>query len=146
MISGKYIELLKSPKWQKKRLEIMEIDCFRCLLCADDSNQLHVHHIYYEYEKVPWDYDADLLVTLCDVCHDKIHDNILGKFIMSFFRDLRAQRETEKMTTINREKIKLIEKEQEKECQIFFYSSGQKRVEAMAKMEILHDEKIKLQQ
>jgi 5-methylcytosine-specific restriction endonuclease McrA len=30
-----YSELLKSPKWQKKRLEIMSRDKFTCKKCGD---------------------------------------------------------------------------------------------------------------
>ena len=30
-----YSEQLKSPKWQKKRLEIMQRDKFTCQLCGD---------------------------------------------------------------------------------------------------------------
>ena len=68
-----YSELLKHPKWQKKRLKIMERDKFQCRSCEDDSNTLHVHHLYYDYKLKPWEYEDDDLITLCEYCHNIIH-------------------------------------------------------------------------
>jgi len=65
-----YQEKLKDPRWQKKRLEIMERDEFRCQYCGDDESTLNVHHYYYEKNKEPWDYNNDDLTTLCEDCHD----------------------------------------------------------------------------
>ena len=67
-----YSDKLKHPKWQRKRLEIMEIDDFKCCICDDGENQLHVHHIAYRGSN-PWDTPSRLLVTLCDKCHKKQH-------------------------------------------------------------------------
>ena len=67
----KYSELLKDPRWQKKRLKILERDEFQCQECCDTSRTLHVHHKYYIYQKSPWDYSDDLLITLCDNCHEE---------------------------------------------------------------------------
>jgi len=64
-----YNELLKDPRWQKKRLEIMQRDGFQCCLCGDTESTLNVHHKYYIYKKDPWDYPDELLVTLCEYCH-----------------------------------------------------------------------------
>jgi 5-methylcytosine-specific restriction endonuclease McrA len=66
-----YADKLKSPKWQKRRLEIMQRDMFRCRRCGSDDKQLHVHHIYYDKEyKEPWDYPDHLLTTICNDCHE----------------------------------------------------------------------------
>lgn len=51
-----YSDKLKSPKWQKKRLEIMKRDKFACKLCGDTETQLHVHHKEYINGNDPWDY------------------------------------------------------------------------------------------
>ena len=67
-----YSDLLKSPKWQKKRLEIMKRDKFTCKLCGDTETQLHVHHKKYISGNDPWDYDNKLLVTLCEDCHETV--------------------------------------------------------------------------
>jgi len=71
-----YSEQLKSPKWQKKRLEIMQRDKFKCKLCGDENTTLHVHHKYYESGKMPWEYSNNCLITICEHCHNSIH--ILG--------------------------------------------------------------------
>jgi hypothetical protein len=52
----------------------MERDNFCCIVCFDKENSLNVHHRYYEFGKDPWDYDNDVLVTLCDKCHGYEHD------------------------------------------------------------------------
>ena len=71
-----YSEKLKSPKWQKKRLEILNRDEFRCKLCGDEKSTLHVHHKIYEYGNDPWNYNNSLLVTLCADCHETEEINI----------------------------------------------------------------------
>lgn len=66
-----YSDKLKSPKWQKKRLEIMRRDKFTCKKCGDTETSLHVHHLQY-CEDDPWLIDNKLLVTLCEDCHNII--------------------------------------------------------------------------
>jgi phage terminase large subunit GpA-like protein len=65
-----YAEKLKDPRWQKKRLEILERDEWKCKLCGDHTTTLHVHHEKYKGE--PWDADNELLKTLCEHCHSLI--------------------------------------------------------------------------
>ena len=62
-----YSEKLKHPKWQKKRLQILSRDKFTCKKCGDTETQLHVHHKEYISGNDPWDYDNDLLITVCAV-------------------------------------------------------------------------------
>lgn len=64
-----YYEKLKDPRWQKKRLEIMERDKFTCQRCLSTESTLHVHHRKYVFGKEPWDYENEFLVTLCEDCH-----------------------------------------------------------------------------
>lgn len=64
-----YSEKLRDPRWQKKRLEILQRDEFCCQLCNDKETELHVHHFYYEKGKNPWEYYNDGLVTYCKNCH-----------------------------------------------------------------------------
>lgn len=65
-----YSEKLKSPKWQKKRLEIMQRDNFKCRSCSSVDKQLQIHHIIYINKyKNPWDYSNEFLITLCEDCH-----------------------------------------------------------------------------
>lgn len=65
-----YSEKLKDPRWQKKRLEILQRDNWTCCNCGDDSKTLHVHHRIYINGKDPWEYPDHLLVTLCEYCHE----------------------------------------------------------------------------
>jgi hypothetical protein len=69
-----YSELLKDPRWQKKRLEILESDNWSCRRCEDKSNMLAVHHLYYKKGANPWEYDNSALITLCDKCHKEGHN------------------------------------------------------------------------
>lgn len=68
-----YSERLKHPMWQRKRLEILERDEFRCTGCGADDRQLHVHHLFYSKGREPWDYPSLSLTTLCHECHDVAH-------------------------------------------------------------------------
>ena len=68
---SKYTELFKDPRWQKKRLEILSRDEFTCVICCDKESTLHVHHRRYISGRKPWEYDNDLLVTLCHDCHER---------------------------------------------------------------------------
>jgi len=64
-----YSEMLKSPLWQRKRLEVLSRDDFKCRFCGDQLSELHVHHLIYLPDKKPWEYEDQYLVTLCHVCH-----------------------------------------------------------------------------
>lgn len=73
----RYAEKLKNPKWQKKRLEILSRDNFKCAYCGDDTSTLHVHHEIY-IGKNPWDTPDEHLITLCDDCHYVEHLDLTG--------------------------------------------------------------------
>jgi hypothetical protein len=75
MSTKTYSEKLKDPRWQKKRLEIMQRDSFSCCSCSGSDNTLHVHHLQYERGKEPWDYQNSSLATLCESCHVFEHDH-----------------------------------------------------------------------
>lgn len=67
--SENYFELLKHPKWQEKRLRIMERAGFECEECGDKNTTLNVHHSFYEKGLKPWEYPDDSLHCLCEPCH-----------------------------------------------------------------------------
>lgn len=67
-------EQIKSPKWQKRRLEIMQRDGFACQICGDKETTLHVHHLRYVPNRAYWDYEDWELITLCERCHKEEHD------------------------------------------------------------------------
>ena len=62
-----YSEKLQHPKWQKKRLEILNRDNFTCTKCGDTETQLQVHHLKYTGE--PYDAPNENLITVCKYCH-----------------------------------------------------------------------------
>jgi hypothetical protein len=67
-----YYEKLKDPRWQKKRLEILNMYEFMCMVCQETEEELHVHHVYYEKGKDPWDYPDSALWCLCKSCHEEM--------------------------------------------------------------------------
>jgi 5-methylcytosine-specific restriction endonuclease McrA len=76
-----YRDDLEHPKWQQKRLRIFERDGWRCVACGADDIQLHAHHTAYTKGAKPWEYDDDIIVTLCKNCHHNAHwiDRIEGE-------------------------------------------------------------------
>lgn len=64
-----YAEKLQDPRWQKKRLEILNRDNWTCQLCKDTETTLHVHHIAYAKSRNPWDSDDFELIAYCECCH-----------------------------------------------------------------------------
>ena len=71
-----YKDQLQRPEWQRKRLEIMERDEWTCCLCNSKTNQLNVHHLYYDNELRLWEYDDEVMVTVCASCHKNIHKDL----------------------------------------------------------------------
>jgi 5-methylcytosine-specific restriction endonuclease McrA len=63
-----YREKLRDARWQKKRLNILQRDNWKCVECQSEEKNLQVYHILY-LKIDPWDYADDLLQTLCDDCH-----------------------------------------------------------------------------
>lgn len=88
-----YSDKLKDPRWQKKRLEIMERDEWRCRSCRSDSKQLQVHHIVYSRID-PWEYSNEVLQTLCCDCHE-VRQSIVDSAISAIriaLRDVPTER------------------------------------------------------
>lgn len=65
-----YAEMLKDPRWQKKRLKIMQRDNFTCQHCGSMDKSLQVHHLIYHKDYKPWEYESSELITLCSKCHE----------------------------------------------------------------------------
>lgn len=81
-----YSQKLKDPRWQKKRLEVMERDKFTCRTCGETKETLTVHHINYRKGADPWEYDSDNLRCLCESCHD-----VIELTIIPWMRDLAVE-------------------------------------------------------
>lgn len=71
-MSISYKDQLRNPKWQKKRLEIMQRDTFMCQICADTEETLNVHHKRYVKGKKAWEYNNEDLITICETCHREL--------------------------------------------------------------------------
>lgn len=72
--SESYYAQLRSPMWQRRRLETMQRDRFTCQLCMGTDITLHVHHKHYVKGRKAWEYGDDELVTVCETCHPLMHD------------------------------------------------------------------------
>jgi len=68
-----YRQALRDPRWQRRRLEILERDGWRCMECGDGATTLHVHHRCYVRGHLPWESPDTDLETLCEACHQREH-------------------------------------------------------------------------
>jgi hypothetical protein len=75
-MADNFWEAYKDPRWQRKRLEIMELRDFTCEWCGANDKTLNVHHGYYERGKMPWEYDNETLHCLCEPCHASAQETI----------------------------------------------------------------------
>lgn len=71
--NSEYFELLQNGKWLRKRDRILKRDNYTCQDCGKTSS-LHVHHIFYKKNTLPWNYPDRWLITLCSECHEVWHD------------------------------------------------------------------------
>lgn len=69
-----YSDLLNCIDWQFKRLKVLIRDAYTCQDCKVVAIDLHVHHLYYIKDKLPWEMDESGLISLCAKCHKKRHD------------------------------------------------------------------------
>jgi hypothetical protein len=78
MFNITYLEKLNDIRWKAKSLQIKKRDNNKCRNCGDKT-KLNVHHRQYHFIiklnqfKNPWDYPDDILITLCNNCHQTGH-------------------------------------------------------------------------
>ena len=84
-----YADKLKDPRWQKKRLLVLERDGWECQYCGAKDKTLHVHHKKYNKGKPPWEIDDKYLITACEECHENEKSGViqLEKDIISLFKE-----------------------------------------------------------
>ena len=76
---GTYGALLLHPKWKARRQEILIRDNHQCVVCTS-TDGLEIHHRQYHFRQElnqfqpPWDYPDHLLITLCNKCHQRGHN------------------------------------------------------------------------
>lgn len=68
-----YAEKLRDPRWQRKRLQIMERADFACEHCGAADRTLNVHHKLYRKGAMPWEYENHELECVCEGCHEIAH-------------------------------------------------------------------------
>lgn len=66
-----YMERLQDPRWQRKRLGVLQRAGWKCEWCGTGEVNLQVHHGFYERDAMPWEYPDAALYCLCDHCHEK---------------------------------------------------------------------------
>lgn len=71
-----YAKQLKDPRWQKRRLEVMNANNFTCEMCGEKDETLHVHHVNYKKGAKPWEYELRELRCFCETCHSEVEGNI----------------------------------------------------------------------
>lgn len=75
---GSYGALLFDSRWKDKRNIILARDNEQCVICGL-SDELQVHHRQYHYVTTlkkfqpPWQYPDNMLITLCNSCHQRGH-------------------------------------------------------------------------
>ncbi len=72
-MSESYKALLRDPRWQRKRLEVMQRAHFRCERCGNPNLTLNVHHQVYRSGAKPWEYADQELECICEACHQLEH-------------------------------------------------------------------------
>jgi len=81
-----YQQLLNTPEWDDKRKIILKRDNYTCQECGAKDCILQVHHHYYNMGWNPWEYDDEVLITLCEACHER--EEYLKNFDMMAWRYL----------------------------------------------------------
>lgn len=68
-----YAQRLKDPRWQKKRLELLNKAHWTCEECkaVEPADGLQIYHVFYMLGKLPWEHDDRIMMVLCDGCHKR---------------------------------------------------------------------------
>ena len=69
-----YRDKLKDSRWIEFRKRVYKKDKHKCTICGTKDRPLNAHHRFYDKNKEPWDYLLGDLDTLCDWCHEFLHN------------------------------------------------------------------------
>lgn len=86
-VGAKYKQQLKTPQWRKFSADVRQAKGRSCNCCRRSDIETHVHHIYYDPNKLPWEYSHADVVLLCWKCHQDLHAG-LNDFRKHVFRCL----------------------------------------------------------
>lgn len=67
-----YQKELDTPEWKSFTGNIKKQVGY-CECCKRSNVGLEVHHIFYERDRKPWEYDKSEVVVLCRACHGQLH-------------------------------------------------------------------------
>lgn len=68
-------------KWHRKRANILKRDKYLCRNCVRygiEREAIKVHHVYPLIERPDLKLNEHNLISLCDDCHRKMHNNLTG--------------------------------------------------------------------
>lgn len=116
-----YSKKLRDPRWQKKRLEIMQRDDFKCKYCASSDRELQIHHLKYT-AKNPFEEPDENLITACCDCHEIITQ--LTKIEFSVKKVVRYQHKDGASTIF----IRIINNESSEDLMVILRNEGELKV------------------
>jgi len=67
-----YYEQLNHPLWLRKKDEILQRDNYKCVICNSSLHKLEVHHLCYFPDLLIWEYDDELMITVCKKHHEQL--------------------------------------------------------------------------
>jgi hypothetical protein len=109
MTKSEYAQLLLTAEWNEVRIRILKRDKFVCRHCGAKDCRLSVHHKIYLEGKLPWEVPDKFLISLCDDCHAKAHENrLISSFIKKRVpeeKKKKAKRQVKLRTLSNEEKM-----------------------------------------
>lgn len=76
MTSQEFFARYRDPRWQKKRLELLERAGWKCEICGASEKELHAHHVIYRKDTAPWEYEDYEYRVLCDKHHLEIEEQV----------------------------------------------------------------------
>lgn len=81
-----YSEQINSDEWRSFAKGIRR-DRNYCECCRRSDIQLQVHHIFYDFDRKLWEYEAGEVMVLCVGCHQSITDELkqFRKHVFKYF-------------------------------------------------------------
>jgi 5-methylcytosine-specific restriction endonuclease McrA len=67
-----YSEQMQHPLWIAKREQIFKRDNHSCKICGDSTHRIQVHHLCYFPDLLAWEYDDELMKTVCLKHHNQL--------------------------------------------------------------------------
>lgn len=71
-----YAKKLDTAEWRNFSERIRKESGNFCQCCKRANLSTQVHHIFYDSERQPWEYQRDEVVLLCAGCHKAIHEQL----------------------------------------------------------------------